>query len=715
MKQRSAIFLAVLVFTLVGSPWTIWAYTPDQPYHRPEPLMDFVCQNQGTYDALYDSYPDTQCRACHGDLTGDLHRYTGPGLADQCDLPECHSAGPPDPGTTLSCTDSLCHGDPANEDLKVHHNSDPAASGQCTACHRPDLVGALRAEAPLMFYPNEPAPAPFRCENCHWGDATKIGPIGSLFDLHHMQYTGAVSGACYECHSMSPADPNWDPAVPVLVRFCENCHTPAILHTIHQGPSNGWEAVGFHVPNITNQDPTDVEPTTYREFTSEEKCLACHSQTPSGEQVLATSSPAILGLSSYSGGNITITITGTNFGVPGPEAFVIFTPRTGDTANPVIVPSNLAIPWNDSSISVDVPYATSPGGNYDITVKTATGTSNRALFTLTGTASAPPVPGTPVITAISPTVGTDEVTITIQGSNFGDRHCCDREVYFQLDGQTLDWTMPVYSWTDTEVVLRLLPWTVGPGLLHLRVHNESGDSNVVDFVNRAAPGETNLVRNDLALTITGGGYGALQSEVFGDHYGYASQVKIGDRNHTYTATNITSWADTQIDLVLDAFVDENGSPVGEQFGDFGLLVETQYFYDTNTNGQLDSGDQVYHTVTSTLAPLELPKVECTLIPDTTDPIPRGGTLGFQISLTNRTGGMGTVLFGTKVTKPNQTQTGFIWGPLEVWLNPEQTKSGHKNHTIPTGFAEGQYTYHGYVGKYGKIFHECQFDFEVVEP
>jgi hypothetical protein len=103
---------------------------------------------------------------------------------------------------------------------------------------------------------------------------------------------------------------------------------------------------------------------------------------------------------------------------------------------------------------------------------------------------------------------------------------------------------------------------------------------------------------------------------------------------------------------------------------------------------------------------------CALVPDNTA-VQRGGTLGFQASVTNNTGGMGTVLFGTKVTKPDASQTGFIWGPLQVFLNPHQTKSGHKTHVIPTGFVLGTYTYHGYVGRFGTIYDECQFQFEVV--
>jgi PKD repeat protein len=103
---------------------------------------------------------------------------------------------------------------------------------------------------------------------------------------------------------------------------------------------------------------------------------------------------------------------------------------------------------------------------------------------------------------------------------------------------------------------------------------------------------------------------------------------------------------------------------------------------------------------------------CAFVPDNTV-VQRGGTLGFQASVTNNTGGTGTVLFGTKVTKPDASQTGFIWGPIQVYLNPHQTKSGHKTHTIPTGFALGTYTYHGYVGRFGTIYDECAFNFDVV--
>jgi len=110
-------------------------------------------------------------------------------------------------------------------------------------------------------------------------------------------------------------------------------------------------------------------------------------------------------------------------------------------------------------------------------------------------------------------------------------------------------------------------------------------------------------------------------------------------------------------------------------------------------------------------------VDLTLTPDSTT-VPRGGTLGFQITITNNTDKAGTIRFATKVTLPNGNPyppSGYLFGPKEVTLNPYQSKSGHLSHTIPMGAPLGPYIYHGYIGRPGMgIIDEDQFDFEVVE-
>jgi hypothetical protein len=105
---------------------------------------------------------------------------------------------------------------------------------------------------------------------------------------------------------------------------------------------------------------------------------------------------------------------------------------------------------------------------------------------------------------------------------------------------------------------------------------------------------------------------------------------------------------------------------------------------------------------------------CSLIPDAAT-IPRGGTLGFQGTVTNNIDVSGSVLLASKVTKSNGTKTGFIIGPYSHFFEPYQSKSWHKSHTIPLNAPLGTYTYHGYVGNYGAgIYDECWFKFIVTE-
>ena len=96
MKSKAFSLAMVLLFAMVGA---LWALCPED-YNRPDPLMDFVSQSQGIYDTMYDSFTEADCRLCHGDLTGDLHRLTGPGLTGECNSPLCHAAGPPAPART---------------------------------------------------------------------------------------------------------------------------------------------------------------------------------------------------------------------------------------------------------------------------------------------------------------------------------------------------------------------------------------------------------------------------------------------------------------------------------------------------------------------------------------------------------------------------------------------------------------------------------------
>jgi len=106
---------------------------------------------------------------------------------------------------------------------------------------------------------------------------------------------------------------------------------------------------------------------------------------------------------------------------------------------------------------------------------------------------------------------------------------------------------------------------------------------------------------------------------------------------------------------------------------------------------------------------------CTMVPDTTV-IPRGGAVGFDVTITNNTDGQGFAYFATTVTLPDQSRypaSGYLDGPYKILLTPNNSVSGHISHTIPMNAQSGDYVYHGYLGIPGNVLDECEFSFEVV--
>ena len=116
----------------------------------------------------------------------------------------------------------------------------------------------------------------------------------------------------------------------------------------------------------------------------------------------------------------------------------------------------------------------------------------------------------------------------------------------------------------------------------------------------------------------------------------------------------------------------------------------------------------------------LPLCYCTLTPDNppTLSVQRGGTLGFQATVTNNTDEVQVFKFATRITKPSGGKypaTGYLKGPLTVNLGPHGSISKHLSQYIPNTAPLGTYTYRGYVGVLGNIYDECWFSFEVISP
>jgi hypothetical protein len=736
MKKIVFIFGAAVFLITLG-------FTQSTAFERPpNPVMNYVPQNIGIYDTYYDNFKESDCRVCHGDRNAEAirHQYAGSAFAacpDGCppSPPDCLTACHSDPSNPQSITDDCkeCHifGGIMGDLGFPHHMSDLAGSGQCTACHQPDLlVGTYSVRTPYFYpTPNTHTPTPFHCENCHWpsvnGNAPHQPPLLSdwnswtglpkpttwpdslphpapieanglviNYNLHpskpyrpmdgtHHEINGYAYSNCFQCHANDPGPFHSDLDNPLLIRFCENCHSRDSLHSIQE-----------HV-------------TAGNGLTVQEKCIACHGGMPDVVPPSGAKFPAITGISPLHGSQGTsCTITGKNFYITGSTQNILLTPKMGATDQTYRIPSGSCSRWRDDSIIFTLPSGLD-ARNYTVRVETVNGTSNVRVFTLTGSKPCIPCPAqTPVINSIEPPVGTDNAIVIVHGQNFGDRHTGDRDVLLLGDYGTIP--APIISWTGNEIQFRLPPWEFFPGTIPVKVRTEIGESNQIDFLLRDYPSLNSLQHMDtvsIRLTATGG-FGDTQESLRPDGYGWKSAVTFNrpDEMITVAPGNVTSWSDTEIQLTLPALKTDS----------YGVAFVTRYFYDSDGNGGYTLGvDKVYQTVTSD--PQLFRPIECSLVPDTTS-IQQGGILGFQGTVINYTDKSTTVLFATKVTLPNGNKypsSDYLIGPLSIFLDPYQSKSGHRSLDIPTTAPLGNYTYHGYVGNYGVgIYHECTFGFTV---
>jgi hypothetical protein len=349
------------------------------------------------------------CRECHGNSVADRHHGVPIVVIDHLCFP-CHpqcTIGTPncENGITLerNCLAAGCHDTTVNGG---HHAIDLTNANACTTCHNPNLIGELSPLIDFNTYPSQVdfLPTPFSCENCHWkqtitakhylndgnSDPNNPGhpstynhynqwgnfvgfyeyplPINGNMDTHHMGFE------CVTCHSGDPNNLSCND--PILIRYCEGCHSIAALHSIgeHMLDSNGWEAV---------VDP-DGEPSVYRTFAATEKCTACHGGEVPGYTGELLSKPAIdiglVGMQPLSGSpGALINLRGQNF----------TNQRTADRSVELRLTDSLdpwkSVPihfWTENRIEWELPCWALAPGNYDVTVKTEAGRSNKRVLTV---------------------------------------------------------------------------------------------------------------------------------------------------------------------------------------------------------------------------------------------------------------------------------------------------------------------------------------------
>ena len=594
--------LFVLACSALAFLWPYWNNDlRAETYRPPNPVMDYVPQYIGIYDTYYSYYVADDCRVCHGNRNAGAkrHQFTASAFAncpDGCPLsPQdclsaCHSFFPGDPESiTYDCRECHIDGGIMGDLGFPHHRSDLANSGKCTACHRPDLlVETISVKSPSYYPTAYPfVPTPFTCENCHWpsgstphtpppdwpkpieakgtvltGVLHESKPYRPLDGTHH-EVQGKVYYQCFFCHANDPDSPTWDPANPLIIRFCENCHSKDSMHSIEEHTTAGHG------------------------LTIEQKCVACHGGMPDTSPVSAPVQPVIADISPRFGpGGTSCSLSGENFGSSG-EIFL--TPRMGETAQTHRTSSGECT-WTDGLIVFTVPSGLS-NRNYNVKVKTPNGTSNMQVFTIAGTQPCIPCPTlAPVIDSIEPTLGVAQQLVTIHGQNFGDRHTGDRDVLLMQESSVS--AAKIISWADNEIQSSVPEWTFYPGTVSVKVKTENGESNQVDFELRKYPHIVTIDQPETTiLRFSGKGFGDSQQYVRPDGYGWQTTITLNRPNQIISTSSCTiiSWSDTEIQLT---------SP-GNLSGFYGVTVETMYFYDSDGNGSYTPGlETIYHTVTS---------------------------------------------------------------------------------------------------------------------
>lgn len=634
--ERVTWLSAIAVLFVLGAVGILWADYPEPGcyvHNRATPLMDYVPQEHGIYDTMYWELEEYDCRDCHGNNLADRHHATDTVVVDGL-CTYCHEVifDPPYVIAIRDCLTSGCHSWPDDvEDNGWHHYTDLSASGNCITCHDPNLIEEITPFRDFTRYPPSIiTPTPYSCDNCHWpqdhsseapghpstfdhGDPPEFywysTPTYRNFDTHHMQFKGRVVVECYECHSLDPNDTDWNPYNPELIRYCERCHSAQSLHGIrpHVQDTNGWEAVGFHVPGDPGEiSCEDYDPTVYREFAVNEMCFGCHGdnverlpepgECDGNKPVIDTSVDGIqpkVGVC-----RAIVTLRGDHFGEEHDYGRTAQMREKGGDGPWVDVP---IFSWTETRIEFQIPCWTfEPNKNYKVRVKTECGPSNKVGFTLKDWVHVDHIctgPPTPCIQA-----GPCGISITIVGDNFGNQqsemfgdgyHGVHRVVDIVSAGTTL--TAKKYlGWSETSIEVKLWKF-FEDGIDPSRGdRNFAQDDGTQDCPDEPTLGCDHIFPGTISIYVTAVYYGDEDS---------SGDLSCGD-----TIFQVVTSEPTYFNITEDPYINRNNPTAiernkrlkiyGVNFGGLGpncevhLGKESQYDSDPLTQGMIMEGDDI---------------------------------------------------------------------------------------------------------------------------
>jgi|GEM_PF-3399956 len=219
--------------------------------------------------------------------------------------------------------------------------------------------------------------------------------------------------------------------------------------------------------------------------------------------------------------NITVTLTGNNFGFAPSELYFAGQQISHDT-------------WGNTQITFTVPSGADIGPN-EIYVKRAVYLSNTVIYTVTA-------PGTaPYIDWLSPVEGPVGISVTIVGGNFGDA----RDTLF-FGGSQVDPDLITF-WEENQIIFTVPHrMTTGPKDVIVQVGIEQSDPEEFNL--------TSLSVNDQIPNIESidpfEGPNGISVTLFGNHFGDTpGQLWLAGAQRN---EQITQWTDTMIVFTVDA-------------------------------------------------------------------------------------------------------------------------------------------------------------------